>query len=163
MKSKDGELQSTAPNSINSNMNGSPKTSPANRDLSWKVASNLWVSFQYAGEGLIYAFKTQRNFRIHTFIGILVIAMGLILHLKSEEVAILGLTVGAVVTLELLNTSIESVVDLTVQQSYHELAKIAKDCAAAAVLISALVSIFVAAVLLLPPLINLALKFMGYP
>jgi diacylglycerol kinase (ATP) len=54
-----------------------------------------------------------------------------------------------------LNTAIESVVDLTVKQSYHELAKIAKDCAAGAVLISALAALLVAGALLLPPLFTL--------
>ena len=65
---------------------------------------------------------------------------------------IIGLTIGAVMTMELLNTAIESVVDLTVGQSYHDLARIAKDCAAAAVLISAIVALFVASILLFPPL-----------
>ena len=54
--------------------------------------------------------------------------------------------------LELLNTALESVVDLTVGQHYHELAKTAKDCAAGAVLISALASLLVASYILLPPL-----------
>jgi diacylglycerol kinase (ATP) len=54
--------------------------------------------------------------------------------------------------MELLNTALEAVVDLTVSQTYHELAKIAKDCAAASVLISALVAVIVAGLLLLPPL-----------
>lgn len=73
------------------------------------------------------------------------------------EIAVIGLTSGLVLTLELLNTAIESIVDLTVKQTYHELAKIAKDCAAGAVLVSALVAVIVAAVLLLPPLLTLVL------
>jgi diacylglycerol kinase (ATP) len=56
--------------------------------------------------------------------------------------------------MELLNTAIESVVDLTVKQSYHDLAKIAKDCAAAAVLVSAIASLLVGLVLILPPLLT---------
>jgi diacylglycerol kinase (ATP) len=124
------------------------------RELSWKIASNLLVSFKYAWTGISYAFRTQRNFRIHTIIGTLAIGLGLFLHLTTIEVAIIGLTIGAVMTMELLNTAIESVVDLTVGQSYHDLARIAKDCAAAAVLISAIVALFVAAILLLPPLIT---------
>ncbi|MEO0490384.1 MAG: diacylglycerol kinase, partial [Cyanobacteria bacterium J06659_2] len=63
---------------------------------------------------------------------------------------------------ELINTALESVVDLTVQQTYHELAKIAKDCAAAAVLIAAFASIMVAACLLLPPLLDLGQTY-GMP
>ncbi|MGL4500483.1 MAG: diacylglycerol kinase [Planktothrix sp.] len=122
------------------------------RELSWKIASNLWVSFKYAWTGIGYAFRTQRNFRIHTIIGTLAIGLGLFLQLTPVEIAIIGLTIGAVITMELLNTAIESVVDLTVGQSYHDLAKISKDCAAAAVLISALVALFVAGILLFPPL-----------
>jgi diacylglycerol kinase (ATP) len=55
--------------------------------------------------------------------------------------------------MELLNTAIESVVDLTVKQTYHELAKIAKDCAAAAVLVSSIAAILVAGCVLLPKLL----------
>ena len=54
--------------------------------------------------------------------------------------------------MELLNTAIESLVDLTVKQTYHELAKIAKDCAAGAVLVSAFVSLMVGLFILVPPL-----------
>jgi len=122
------------------------------RELSWKIASNLFVSFKYAWTGISYAFRTQRNFRIHTIIGTLAISLGLFLHLTRVEIVIIGLTIGAVMTMELLNTAIESVVDLTVGQSYHDLARIAKDCAAAAVLISAIVALFVASILLFPPL-----------
>jgi diacylglycerol kinase (ATP) len=49
------------------------------------------------------------------------------------------------------------VVDLTVKQTYHELAKVAKDCAAGAVLIGALAALFVAGVILFPPLLSLIL------
>ncbi|HEY9619476.1 MAG TPA: diacylglycerol kinase family protein [Crinalium sp.] len=126
-----------------------------NRTLSWRVASNLLVSFAYAWGGIMYAFQTQRNFRIHLAVGTLAIALSIFLRLSRVEIAIIGLTIGAVLTMELLNTAIESVVDLTVKQTYHELAKIAKDCAAAAVLISALAAVLVAGSLLLPPLIQL--------
>ncbi|NMG05701.1 diacylglycerol kinase family protein [Brasilonema sp. UFV-L1] len=127
------------------------------RDLSWQVASNLFVSFKYAWCGISYAFQTQRNFRIHIGVGALAIGLSVFLHLKSVEIAVIGLTSGLVLALELLNTAIESIVDLTVKQTYHELAKIAKDCAAGAVLVSALVAVIVAAVLLLPPLFALVL------
>jgi len=122
------------------------------RELSWKIASSLATSFRYAWGGLTYAFETQRNFRIHTVIGTLAIGLGLFLHLKPVEISVIGVTIGIVLAMELLNTAIESVVDLTVGQSYHELAKIAKDCAAGAVLVSAMAAAIVAAALLLPPL-----------
>jgi diacylglycerol kinase (ATP) len=59
--------------------------------------------------------------------------------------------------LELLNTALESVVDLTVGQSYHDLAKIAKDCAAGAVLLAAIAAVMVGGCLLLPPVLALVL------
>ncbi|MEO1559693.1 MAG: diacylglycerol kinase family protein, partial [Cyanobacteria bacterium J06632_19] len=75
-------------------------------------------------------------------------------------VAVIAVTSGLVLALELLNTAVESVVDLTVEQKYHELAKIAKDCAAGAVLVSALVALLVAAMLILPPLFELILSYL---
>ena len=131
------------------------KVATSKRELSWKVASNLFVSFKYAWAGLSYAFETQRNFRIHLIIGMVAIALAVGLHLKPIEIAVISLTSGLVLVMELLNTAIESVVDLTVKQSYHELAKIAKDCAAGAVLVSALTAILVAGALLLPPMLAL--------
>lgn len=126
--------------------------SPVARSLSWQVASNLLGSFKYAWQGVAYAFRTQRNFRIHVVVGSLAVSLAISLSLPLVELAVIMLTCGIVLTMELVNTALESVVDLTVEQTYHELAKIAKDCAAAAVLISALVSLSVAACLLLPPL-----------
>jgi len=126
----------------------------SNRDLAWQIAPNLLISFKYAWAGLRYAFVTQRNFRIHTLIGVIAISLGVFLHLKPIELSVIGITIGLVLALELLNTAIESVVDLTVKQSYHELAKIAKDCAAGAVLVSALAALLVAGSLLLPPLLT---------
>jgi diacylglycerol kinase (ATP) len=123
-----------------------------NRDLAWRVAPSLFISFKYAWAGVSYAFQTQRNFRIHVFMGTFAISLGILLQVSAVEIAVIGLTVGAVLTMELLNTAIESVVDLTVKQSYHDLAKIAKDCAAAAVLISAMASVGVAGSLILPKL-----------
>ncbi|HAG83190.1 MAG TPA: diacylglycerol kinase [Cyanobacteria bacterium UBA12227] len=123
------------------------------RDLAWCIAPTLLISFKYAWAGLRYAFITQRNFRIHTIIGTLAISLGVFLHITMVELAVIALTSGLVMTLELLNTAIESVVDLTVKQSYHELAKIAKDCAAGAVLVSAIAALFVAGALLVPPLL----------
>ncbi|MCC5605222.1 diacylglycerol kinase family protein [Nostoc sphaeroides] len=128
------------------------------REFSWKVASNLFVSFKYAWAGISYSFQTQRNFRIHVSVCALAIALSVFLHLQAVEIAVIGVTSGLVLALELLNTAIESLVDLTVKQTYHELAKIAKDCAAGAVLVSALVAVLVAGTLLLPPLVKLIIS-----
>ena len=124
------------------------------RNLAWQVAPNLFLSFKYAWAGVRYAFVTQRNFRIHTFIGILAVSLGIFLEISAIEMALIAMTCAIVMVLELLNTAIEAVVDLTVKQTYHELAKIAKDCAAGAVLISAMAALVVAAFILLPSLLE---------
>ncbi|MBE9009953.1 diacylglycerol kinase family protein [Pseudanabaenaceae cyanobacterium LEGE 13415] len=120
------------------------------RDLAWQVAPTLLTSFRYAWMGISYAFVTQRNFRIHVCLGSIAIGLGLLLKASVVELAVIGLTIGLVLAMELLNTAIESVVDLTVKQTYHELAKIAKDCAAAAVLVAAIAAVLVASCILLP-------------
>jgi len=61
--------------------------------------------------------------------------------------------VAAVLVLELLNTAIESVVDLAIGRRFHPLAKVAKDCAAAAVLVASISSLVIALLLVLPPLL----------
>jgi diacylglycerol kinase (ATP) len=119
----------------------------------WRVAGDLPASFRYAAQGLAYGFASQRNFRIHVVTGAIVFGLGLWLGLSVDRLAVLVLTVAAVLVLELLNTATEAVVDLAIGRQFHPLARIAKDCAAAAVLVAALASMLIALLLLLPPLL----------
>jgi diacylglycerol kinase (ATP) len=119
----------------------------------WQVARDLPASFRYAAQGLGYAFVSQRNFRINLATGLVVFGLALWLQLSVDRLAVLVLTVAAVLVLELLNTATEAVVDLAVGRRFHPLARIAKDCAAAAVLVAALSSLMIALLLLVPPLL----------
>ena len=125
----------------------------AARRRSWRIAGDLPASFRYAAQGLGYATTSQRNFRIHLATAVVVFAMGAALQLDLTRMAVLVLTVAAVLVLELLNTAIEAVVDLAIGRRYHPLARIAKDCAAAAVLVAAISSLLIALCLLVPPLL----------
>ena len=87
-------------------------------------------------------------------IGAVVFSLGLWLQLPALQLAVLVLTVAAVLVLELLNTAIEAVVDLAIGRRFHPLARIAKDCAAAAVLVAAISSMLIALLLVLPPLLE---------
>ena len=118
----------------------------------YKVARDLPASFRYAAQGLAYAFASQRNFRLQLVMGGLALTLGLWLHLHWLELGVLVLTVAAVLVLELLNTATEAAVDLAIGRQFHPLARVAKDCAAAAVLVAAVASIFIALLLLSPPL-----------
>lgn len=140
---------------VNREANRFAERIPYRRELSYKVAHSLLVSFKYAWQGLQYTFTTQRNFRIHTAIALVALTLGGVLHLPLINLAVIGLTAGFVMVMELLNTALEAVVDLTVGQTYHKLAKVGKDCAAGAVLVAAVVAVLVAGLLLLPPILAL--------
>lgn len=97
-------------------------------------------SFGYAFAGLGYAVRTQRNLRVHLAVAGLVILAGLILQVTAVEWAVLLLTIGFVISAELVNTVAELAVDLLTQE-YHPMAKAAKDVGAAAVVVAALAAV----------------------
>ena len=125
-----------------------------NKRSSWKVAKDLPTSFLYAAKGLKYAFSTQRNFRIHVVFTLIAFFFGLFLGLNRSELAIMALTVTSVLVVELLNTALESAVDLAIGERFHPLAQIAKDCSAGAVLVASISSLLIAVLLLFPPLLK---------
>lgn len=112
----------------------------------------LLNSFGCAFAGIRSAVLTQRNMKIHVGAAMSAVALGHITQLSALEWLVLGFTITSVIVMELVNTAVEAVVDL-VSQEFHPLAKIAKDTAAAAVLITALFSLVVGAVLFVPKLI----------
>lgn len=109
------------------------------------------LSFRYAFEGWWYALRTQRNAWIHAVVSIVVFAMGLWLGIGRLEWALIILAVMIVWMAEFMNTSLEAIIDM-VMPEYHPLAKVAKDVAAAAVLVGALGSILIGLLILGPPL-----------
>tara|TARA_Y100001968_G_scaffold44321_1_gene34456 strand:+ start:1182 stop:1640 length:459 start_codon:yes stop_codon:yes gene_type:complete len=123
-----------------------------NKRSSWKIAKDLPTSFLYAAKGLKYAFSTQRNFRIHVGFALGAFFLGLFLGLSKSDLSIMALTATSVLVIELLNTSIESVVDLAIGKRFHPLAQIAKDCSAGAVLVASISALLIAVLLLFPPL-----------
>ena len=135
-------------------LNLSNNLSKFNKRSSWKIAKDLPTSFLYAAKGLRYAFSTQRNFRIHVGFALVAFALGLFLGLNKSDLAIMALTATSVLVVELLNTAIESVVDLAIGKRFHPLAQIAKDCSAGAVLVASISSLLIAVLLLLPPLLK---------
>jgi diacylglycerol kinase len=100
---------------------------------------------------LAHLFRTQRNARIHAVIAAAVCALAAWLRINRAEWAIIVLTIAAVLVLEGLNTAIEAAVDLA-SPAYHDLAKTAKDVAAAMVLMAAMSSVIVGLLVLGPPL-----------
>lgn len=108
-------------------------------------------SFRFAFEGIKLTFRTERNFRIHLVAAILVIVWALILKVPTFNFALLLIVIALVFCAELLNTAIEAVIDL-VSPEWHPLAKVAKDTAAGAVLVSAVFAVAVGLLVLYKPL-----------
>jgi diacylglycerol kinase len=109
-------------------------------------------SFGYAFEGLATLLRTQPNFWVHIVAGCAALVLGVLLRLSLPEMALIVLTVALVLVVEALNTCLETLCDL-VSPSYHPLVKKCKDVSAAAVLISALAAVAIAALLFLPRLL----------
>ncbi|MCS7260850.1 MAG: diacylglycerol kinase family protein [Anaerolineae bacterium] len=111
-----------------------------------------WLSsFHHAWDGLWYVVRTQRNVRVHLAALVLAVGLGIVVQLSRLEWVLLTLVIGAVLAAEWFNTAIEATIDLVTTQ-YHPLAKVAKDAAAAGVLVTALVAIVVGVLMLGVPL-----------
>ena len=114
----------------------------------------LCNSFKYALDGIISAYKTEQNLLVHTIVAIIAIILGIFLKLSTIEFAIVALVIGFVLVSEMFNTAIEYAIDMAMP-TIHPLAKISKDVASGAVLLSAIASIAVGLLIYLPKIIEL--------
>lgn len=110
-------------------------------------------SFRYAFAGWWYVLRTQHNAWIHALVTTAVCLLAWWLRLPRLEWAILLLTFMVVWMAEFMNTALEAVVDVA-SPNPHPLAKVAKDVAAAAVLVGALGAVLIGLLLLGPPLLQ---------
>jgi diacylglycerol kinase len=118
-------------------------------------------SFDRAFAGFWHAVQTQQNMRIHLGAMASVIVLGIYLELDFIQWAVLGLTIGFVLVAEMFNTVAEAAMDAATPY-YHPLVKTAKDVAAGAVLITAIVSIAVGLLVLGPPLWGKVCVWLGW-
>ena len=109
----------------------------------------LIKSFEYAAAGLRGIILQERNFKIQLFIGLCAVIVGIFVKLNTSEWLDLVIVITLVLVFELINTSIEEIVDL-VSPEYQEKAKIAKDVAAGTVLVASIGSVIVGILLFLP-------------
>ncbi|HUT74233.1 MAG TPA: diacylglycerol kinase [Armatimonadota bacterium] len=109
---------------------------------------SLFDSFRFALDGLVHVIGTHRHMRYHLVATMAVLALSVLLRVTKIEVIALILVIAMVLLAELFNTAIEVTVDL-VTDSYHPLAKIAKDVAGAAMLLATLTAATVGALIFL--------------
>jgi diacylglycerol kinase len=136
-----------------------PETADADRP-SGARAEFLW-SFVYAWNGLVHAIRTQRNARVHAAIGAAAIVLGLVLRISPVEFAMVFVAITLVFIAEMFNTVAEACVDL-VTTEYHPLAKIAKDVAAGAVLLNAILSVIIGMLVFGPHLLGIFTQAVGH-
>ena len=114
----------------------------------------LYRSFGYAFQGIFTCVRKERNMKIHCVAAVLVVIAGAILKISAIEWCICLALFGLVMALEHVNTAVEAVVDM-VTEEYHPLAKIAKDTAAGAVLIAAIMAAIAGGIIFLPKIAQL--------
>ena len=109
----------------------------------------LYKSFGFAFEGIFAVIKKERNMQIHCCMMVLVILAGLFFQISAVEWCICFVLFGLIMSLELVNTAVESVVDLVTEER-RPLAKLAKDAAAGAVLIASIMAAVAGLIIFLP-------------
>ena len=110
-------------------------------------------SFWNAWEGLLYSLYTQQHMRFHFFAAILVVSVAVILKLSAVEMSILSVLIILVISLEIVNTSMESAMD-HVGEEMKPLVKRAKDASAGAVLVCSFGSVIIAGYLIMPKVLT---------
>lgn len=118
---------------------------PKNENYSWgKVLANAF-------SGCIYAFKNERNFKVHFVISLIVLFLAWWLEISFNQFLFLLVGIFFGLTVEMGNTVFEKTVDL-ITEKYHPAAKIAKDTAAGMMLIASVGLAILGILILLPPL-----------
>ena len=111
-------------------------------------------SLQFAIRGIITFLRNETNGQIQLVAAIIVVTLGLVFQIDTKEWLVVVLCILMVVTLEMINTALEKLCDV-VHPGYHPQIKIIKDIAAGAVLIAALGSIIIGAIIFVPKIIAL--------
>ena len=111
------------------------------------------ISFRHAWNGVWHTVKTQPNFRVHLLGTLLAVFLGYWLEISAVEWVIVTFTILWVLVSEMINTSVEAMVDLITTEIREE-ARIAKDVAAGMVLVGAAGAVIVGAIIFLPKLLG---------
>lgn len=115
---------------------------------------NFFEALKNAINGLVFAFKTENNIKIDVVVAILVIIVAILLKISYIELAIIMLTIGFVITFELLNTVIENTADL-ITEEYNEKVKVIKDISAGAVLVSSIITTIIGCIIFIHRIIQI--------
>jgi len=108
------------------------------------MKSKNWLeSFRHALRGICSTARRERNFRIHIFFAILVIAACIFFRVEAIHFIMIGFSIFFVMAMELVNTAVEALVDMYCRGKAHPMAKLAKDAAAGAVLLASIQAVII--------------------
>ncbi|NVN96189.1 MAG: diacylglycerol kinase family protein [Bacteroidetes bacterium] len=114
---------------------------------------NRLKSFIYAFKGVKFVFLSQHNMWIHIVLAFIAVTLGFVLGINIFEWVAVIFSIGFVLSMEIFNSAIETLVDLT-SPNYNEKAGKIKDMAAGAVLISAITTAIIGAIIFIPKILN---------
>ena len=106
-------------------------------------------SFRFALNAIVSLLKYEHNSRIHLLAALVAIITGIFMKIDHYEWSFLAIVIGLVFLTELLNSSLESLANI-IDPEWNELIMKAKDYSAAAVLISAIIAVFVGGLIFIP-------------
>ena len=115
--------------------------------------AKFFKAFVYAGKGIKTFFSEERNAIVHAVAAIFIIIFGIAFHISPMEWVAVVMCIGIVISFEMLNSALEHLCNL-VQPAYHPSVKKIKDIAAAAIFWVSLMSVVVAAIILIPKILN---------
>lgn len=122
-----------------------------------KSFQTRWRSIKFAWAGVRYVLTTQPNARLHVLIAGMVLILAVVLQISRLEFVLILIMISVVWAAELFNTAVEVLVDF-VSPEKQAFAKICKDVSAAAVLVTAGISVLVGLLIFLPRLTALLIQ-----
>lgn len=122
-----------------------------------KGLKGILYNFVFSWQGLVYAYKHEKSMWIHAVLSLVTVILGLFLNLRGIEWLIIMIVLGAILSIELLNTGIESVVDM-ITHDFHELAKVAKDTGSAATFVASTIGVVTILSIYIPKFLEICCK-----
>ena len=131
------------------------------KDRNTKKNKQFISSLEFAIQGIRTVYREERNMRKHTFFGLVAVLAGVVFQLNLREWMWLLLVIFLVLTMEIINTAFENVVDMVTKNHYNDIGKRIKDMAAGAVLITACFAMIMGAMIFLPKIYQIIMDWLA--
>ncbi len=121
-----------------------------------KISKKYWYrKFYYAFKGIFSSLREEKSMIVHVIVSLIVIIFSLVIKISITSWPIIVITIGLVISLELINTAIENLVDM-VSFKYNINARKIKDISAAATLIVAIIAVMISLLIFIPRIMEIA-------